>query len=123
MSSPAASTRPDLPVDRERLGEICARDGVAELYVFGSTARGEATESSDVDLLYVLTPGASLGFAIDDREDELSRTFTRRVDLVSKRALHPLLRDAVLTEARPLHASVTAFFSPRSSRPPVASSI
>lgn len=105
MSSPAASTRPDLPVDRERLGEICARYGVAELYVFGSTARGEATESSDVDLLYVLTPGASLGFALNDLEDELSRTFARRVDLVSKRALHPMLRDSVLAEARPLHAA------------------
>lgn len=78
------------------MGEICERYGVAELYVFGSTARGEATESSDIDLLYVLTPGASLGFAINDFEDELNRALARRVDLISKRALHPMLRDAAL---------------------------
>jgi predicted nucleotidyltransferase len=92
-------------VDAERLAEVCRRYGVAELAVFGSVARGEATGTSDVDLLYILKPGSTLGFAINDLEDELARLFERPVDLISKRALHRLLRDEVLSDARTLYAA------------------
>lgn len=93
------------PVDATRLAELCQRYGVAELAVFGSVARGEATAASDVDLLYVLEPGARLGFAINALEDELATLLERPVDLVSKRALHRLLRDQVLSDARTLYAA------------------
>lgn len=96
---------PDLVVDQERVAEICARYGVVELSVFGSVARGEARDDSDLDLLYVLGPGQPLGFAINQLEDELSALFGRRVDLVSKKALHRTIRDEVLAEARKLHAA------------------
>jgi predicted nucleotidyltransferase len=66
-------------IDAARLEDICTRYGIAELAVFGSVARGEAAPTSDVDLLYVLHPGARLGFAIDDLEDELADLFGRRV--------------------------------------------
>lgn len=92
-------------VDAARLRDVCLRYGVAELAVFGSVARGEATGSSDVDLLYVLAPGASLGFAINRLEDELAELFDRPVDLVAKQTLHRLLRNGVLAEARTLYAA------------------
>lgn len=92
-------------VDRAHLSEICARYGVAELYVFGSAARGEASDASDVDVLYVLAPGSRLGFAINRLEDELVELFGRPVDLVAKKGLHPRLRAAVLAEAQLLHAA------------------
>lgn len=92
-------------VDRERLADVCHRYGVAALLVFGSAARGTATSSSDLDLLYELRPGARLGWEIDDLADELSAIFGRPVDLVSRVALHPLLADTVLDEARPLYAA------------------
>lgn len=104
MSS-SASPVAGLHVDGSRLAELCRRYGVAELSVFGSVARGEANDASDVDLLYVLEPGASLGFAINELEDELAKLFDRPIDLVAKRALHRLIRDEVLTEARPLYAA------------------
>jgi predicted nucleotidyltransferase len=94
-----------LSVDRARLAEVCERFGVAELSVFGSVARGDATAESDVDLLYVLVPGARLGFALNRLEDELAELFGRRVDLVSRKALHPLLREDVTNEARTLYAA------------------
>ena len=84
---------------------VCARYGLAELAVFGSTARGEAVGDSDVDLLYVLAPGAQLGFAINELEDDLAQIFGRRVDLVSKKSLHRLLRDEVVAQARTLYAA------------------
>jgi predicted nucleotidyltransferase len=92
-------------VDRDRLADVCRRYGVARLSVFGSVARGASTASSDLDLLYELRPGARLGWEIDDLADELSEIFGRPVDLVSRVALHPLLTDAVLREARPVYAA------------------
>jgi predicted nucleotidyltransferase len=48
-------------------------------------------------------PGRRLGWEIEDLADELSGLLGRRVDPVSRRALHPLLRSAVLAEARSLY--------------------
>lgn len=96
--------QPGVPeVDRDRLRDACRRYGIAELLVFGSVARGEATAASDLDLLYVLAPGVHLGWEIEQLTDELAELFRRPVDLVSKRALHRLMRDAVLSEAEQLY--------------------
>lgn len=100
-----ASTVVIAGVDRSRLADVCERYGLAELSVFGSVARGNATAASDVDLLYVLAPGRHLGFSLNRLEDELSELFGRPVDLVSKAALHPGIRDHVLAEARALHVA------------------
>ena len=102
----SAPVFPDgLTVEVARLVEVCRRYGVEELAVFGSVARGEASADSDVDLLYVLAPGARLGFALNRLEDELAQIFGRPVDLVSRKALHPLLRGTVEAEARTLYAA------------------
>jgi hypothetical protein len=93
----------DLHVEVEPLRDICRRYGIAELHVFGSVARGDATASSDLDLLYVLAPGRHLGWEIEQLTDELAELFGRPVDLVSKRSLHPMMRDAVLADAAQLH--------------------
>jgi uncharacterized protein len=92
-------------VDVERLSAVCEEYGIAVLLVFGSVARGEATPSSDIDLLYQLRPGARLGWEIEDLADDLADIFGRPVDLLSSASLHPRLRSAVLDEARPLYAA------------------
>jgi uncharacterized protein len=94
-----------LDLDMQRLADLCRRYGIARLEVFGSVGRGEQTADSDVDLLYELAPGASLGWEIADVQDELSDLFGRPVDLVSKRSLHRELRPVVLAEARELYAA------------------
>lgn len=91
--------------DVARLVDICVRYGVAELSVFGSVARAEDRGDSDIDLLYVLAPGRHLGFRLNALEDELQSLFGRRVDLVSKAALHRLIRENVLAEAQTLYAA------------------
>ena len=96
---------PGLEVDAERIAEICGRYGIARLDVFGSVGRGEATPDSDIDVLYELAPGARLGWSIELLADELAGVLGRPVDLVSRRALHERLRDAVLAEARVLYAA------------------
>ncbi len=92
-------------IDRERVAEICDRYGVVELLVFGSRARGDAGPGSDVDLLYTLAPGRHLGFSVNRLEDELAEAFGCPVDLVSKAALHRLMRGDVLAESQVLYAA------------------
>jgi uncharacterized protein len=92
-------------VDETRLASICDRYGIAELRIFGSQARGDAGPDSDVDVLYTLRPGRRLGWEIEQLADELSDLFGRHVDLVSLRSLHPLLKPAVLAEARSVYAA------------------
>lgn len=98
-------TKPEGIVDAERLAAVCSRYGVARLMIFGSVARGTAEPSSDVDILYELLPGRRLGWEIEDLTDELSELLGRRVDLLSRTALHQRLRATVLAEARPLYAA------------------
>ena len=91
--------------DRARLRELCERYGLSELAVFGSRARGDAQPDSDIDLIYVLAPGRRLGFALNQLEDELAALFDHKVDLVSKNALHRMLKDEVVAQARTLYAA------------------
>ena len=97
------ATLAGIEMDERQLAAICERYGIAALEVFGSSARGTARPDSDI--LYTILPGRRLGWEIEDLADELSTLFGRRVDLVSRRALHPLLRPAVLAEARTLYAA------------------
>lgn len=92
-------------VDMERLSGVCERYGVASLELFGSVARGEDSPDSDIDLLYVLKPGARLGFRLFDLEDELAEIFGRPVDLVARSSINKYIREQVLADAQPLYAA------------------
>jgi predicted nucleotidyltransferase len=92
-------------VDADRLREVCERYGVASLEVFGSVARNEDRQDSDVDLLYVLKPEARLGFRLFDLEDDLAALFGRPVDLIARKAINKYIREQVLADAQPLYAA------------------
>jgi predicted nucleotidyltransferase len=92
-------------VDADRLREVCERYGVASLAVFGSVARNEDRQDSDVDLLYVLKPEARLGFRLFDLEDDLAALFGRPVDLIARKAINKYIREQVLADAQPLYAA------------------
>lgn len=77
------------------------RRGMTGVRVFGSMSRGDARDSSDVDLLVTLAPGTSalaLGGLLLDAQELLGR----RVDVVTEASLHPALREQVLAAAVPL---------------------
>ncbi len=86
---------------RAEILALAERHGIHNVRVFGSIARGDAGDASDVDLLVSLplgTSGLALGGLLMDVQDLLQR----RVEVVTDRALHPALRDHVLKEAQPL---------------------
>lgn len=73
--------------------------GLSALYLFGSTAREEASPGSDLDLLFEVAPGARFSLFDQARiSRQLSERLQASVDLVSRRSLHPLLRTAVEAE-------------------------
>lgn len=79
---------------RPRLGEM----GVRSLFVFGSVARGEAAGGSDIDLLVEFDLPVGLFHFVRVR-DFLSRELGTKVDLVTRDALSPDLRESVVREA------------------------
>ena len=72
--------------------------GVAALLLFGSTARGEAKDASDVDLLVEFRRPIGL-LEFSQLRRELEALIGQPVDLVTPGALKPQLRDAILREA------------------------
>ncbi len=93
-------------VNEESLTELCRRYYVQELALFGSVARGEDRADSDVDILVTFQPDAPIGLiAYSALMRELSALIGRKVVLVSKRGLKPLVRSTVLEDARLLYAA------------------
>ncbi len=88
-----------LTSNRQRIINTCDKYGVKNVRVFGSFARGEADEKSDVDLL--VTIGGKFGlFELVRLEKELSSILGRKVDVVSDKLQRPRFRDRVLKDAR-----------------------
>lgn len=89
---------PVIETHRLQLLELARRRGIGNVRVFGSMARDDAGDNSDVDLLVTLPPGCSalaLGGLLMDAQDLLGR----HVDVVTEAALHPDLRERVLASA------------------------
>lgn len=84
-----------------QLHELLARHGAANLAVFGSVARDQATPGSDVDLLVDLPAGTSL-FDRVNLKSALEDLLLTRVDLIRRRNLKPDLKATVEAEAIPL---------------------
>jgi uncharacterized protein len=82
---------------------IARLHGATAVRVFGSWARGEQTESSDLDLLVDLEAGRSLLDLIAIKQD-LEDLLRCSVDVVTERSLSPSWREHVLAEAIPLAA-------------------
>ena len=73
--------------------------GVEHLYLFGSTARGDARPDSDVHLFFD-HPVGSLGlYELMDVKDAASRILGCKADIMTRRSLHRVLRERVEASA------------------------
>src|SRR5215471_15004230 len=86
---------------RDEIVRLAARRGAHSLRVFGSVARGTATENSDLDLLVTWEPGRSLLDHAGLVED-LQELLGMKVHVGTEKALHWYVRDRILSEATPL---------------------
>jgi len=83
---------------RDEIAKIAAIHGARNIRVFGSVARGEADEKSDIDFLVEMEPDRSL-FDLGGLLMDLQEVLGRDVDVVTERGLNPRIRDRVLREA------------------------
>jgi uncharacterized protein len=92
------SNRQDILLSLKRLKvEVVKEFSVKNIGVFGSVARGEQTDRSDIDLLVEFSK--PVGFITFMRlENFLSERLGKKVDLVTPDALKPVIRNDVLTE-------------------------
>ena len=86
---------------REKTIPALKKAGVLKSSLFGSFARGEAGPQSDVDLLVELPEDRTL-FDLMDLQDDLESALGKKVDVVTFRSLHHLMRDQVLREQIPI---------------------
>ncbi len=100
------SLMPTLALPPADLADFCRRHGLRSLALFGSFLHGDASEQSDVDLLFDLLPGWRIGLlALFQMQSELSTLLGRPVDFVPRDGLKPGLREHVLSEARTLYTA------------------
>ena len=86
---------------RQEILRIAGRYGAHNVRLFGSAARGQATPTSDVDILVDLEPGRSL-LDLGGLLDELQELLGCSVDVVTPNTLREHIRQRVLQEAVPL---------------------
>ena len=82
--------------EKEKIVEICERNDIEFCALFGSFARSEAGENSDIDLLVRFSKPKGIDWI--DAALEIEDTLGRKVDLVTEKSLHPLIRESVLKD-------------------------
>ena len=94
-------TQEDIRQKRHAIIDIARRHGAHDIRVFGSVARGDVTESSDLGLIVRIDPGRSLfdhGALVMDLQDLLGVN----VDVISEGGMRERFRNHVMKEAIPI---------------------
>lgn len=89
---------PFIEAHRDEILAMAEKNGLRNVRVFGSMARGDADETSDVDLLVTLTPETS-GLALVGLEMDLRKLLGREVDVLTEGCLHDMIREQALRQA------------------------
>lgn len=71
------------------------RPGVERLFLFGSTARDEAGEESDVDLFFDYEKGKFGLFELMDVKEYVAKSLGREADIMTRDSLHKVLRHRI----------------------------
>ena len=92
------------PEEIEGLKAYFATKPVVKAYLFGSFARGDADEKSDVDILVDLDRTVPLGLGFFGMIGELQELLGRQVDVVTREALSPHVEKYVERDLLPIYA-------------------
>ncbi len=95
-----------IEIPEAQIGELCRRNGIRKLALFGSVLSGRFSDSSDIDVLVEFRPEQRVGFfRLADIEEELSRLLGgRKVDLRTPMDLSRHFRDEVVRDALVVYA-------------------
>ncbi len=80
--------------------EVLQHRGVVHAAVFGSVARGEADQNSDLDILIDLDAARPIGlFAYANLKGYINALLGGKADVVNRKTLKPLLRESIIRDA------------------------
>jgi uncharacterized protein len=88
--------------DKQKIIEICQRNDISYCAAFGSFARGEATEESDVDLLVRFSRRLGL-FEFVGIAQDLEDALDKKVDLVTEDGLSKYIRENVMRDLQTIY--------------------
>ena len=89
----------------QQIADYFKTQPVLKAWLFGSYARGEQTEQSDVDILVNYDRSQSIGlFKIASMHADLEDLLDRRVDLVEEKMLFPWVKDNVSHDKKLIYA-------------------
>ena len=92
-----------LPIIKtDKLIKICRQNDIKKLGVFGSVARGEETDQSDIDLLVYFSKRKSL-LSVVALERKISESLGRKVDLMTEASISPYLLDKIKKDVKVIY--------------------
>lgn len=89
----------ELRQKRQQILDACLQYGASNIRVFGSVARGEETQQSDIDFLVELPEGYDMfkqRLALQERLEEITE---KKLDLIPEHELNKHIQATVLKEA------------------------
>jgi predicted nucleotidyltransferase len=86
---------------RTEILALAAKHGASNVRLFGSVARGEDQEDSDVDFLVDMQETRSL-FDLISLQQDIEKAIGRKVDVLTSNGINRYLKDRILNEAAPL---------------------
>ena len=89
-----------------KIQDICIQNGISFLGLFGSYAGGNEKPASDIDLLVEYKSNSPVKTLFDhlDVQYQFEEILNKKVDLVTKRSLHPYIRESVLKNLETIYA-------------------
>jgi uncharacterized protein len=94
-----------IDLDLDGIASVCSVYNVEALSLFGSVARGDAGAESDLDFIVDFAPGAQPTLlTLLGLQHALEDLTGRKVDVVTRKGLKPLIRDRILAEAKAVYA-------------------
>ena len=95
-----------IEIPTAEITDLCQRNGIRKLALFGSALTPRFSDNSDIDLLVEFRPQEHVGFfRLADIEESLSKLFGgRKVDLRTPSDLSRYFRDEVVRNAQVLYA-------------------
>lgn len=89
--------------DLDKLIEICRKNDVSKVGLFGSMARGEDHAQSDIDLLVEFSKRGKSLWDVVGLERQLTEALGRQVDLATEGSISPYLRDRILADLKVIY--------------------
>ncbi len=82
----------------EKIQEYCTKKPILAAYLFGSYAKNQAGENSDIDILVELDYSQMIGLSFIDMQAELNQLLEKKVDLVSAQGLSKYIQPLIDAE-------------------------